>query len=416
MFLLIDCDNFFVSCERIFQPQYKNRPVVVLSNNDGCVVSRSYEAKSLNIPMCTPYFKVRTLLQAHNGVALSSNYELYADISRRIMTLLRQEFSSIEIYSIDEAFARVFQNCDYTRLALHVRRRILQEIGVSVSIGIAPTKTLCKIAGSIAKKKKTDKVQLLSTPDEIDEALKQIDVIDIWGVGRHLNSKLNFLGIFTAYELKQAPLKMIRKSFSINLEKTVMELNSYPCLEIEAEDISQSLVTSRTFEHNINNFDRLETIISEFVDSACLRLREQNATARAIIVFLKTNRFDTQHQQYNNSAFVSLNYPCNHTGKFIQAMKKGLQQIFRSEYSYKSAGVILSGIAPVNTPNIELFSDIQPRPREQKLMHAFDFINHKLGKKSLFFGTQAPGVNHYIKREFRSSSYTTSWDGLAVVR
>lgn len=416
MFFLVDCDNFFVSCERIFQPALKNRPVVVLSNNDGCVVSRSYEAKALGIPMCSPYFKIENFFTAHNGIALSSNYELYADISSRIMTLLRSEFSSIEIYSIDEAFVRVNDHPRLEQQAIDLRNRILQQIGISVSIGIAATKTLSKIAGDIAKKKTGDKVCLFTDPHLIKERLLQTDVIDIWGVGRRLNARLNFLGIFNAWELHQAPLKMIRKSFNINLEKTVLELNGTPCLEIAEEETQQTLVTSRSFEHDISDFETLRRIISEFTDAACFRLREQNAVARGIVVFLKTNRFDTFHEQANTSYYVALPAPTAHTGKFIRAMEFGLAQIHRPDLSYKSAGVMLCEIQSLSSLQNNLFDDLSSCSKDQKLMDAFDRLNHKLGKKTLYFGTQAAGVRHYIRRDRRSHSYTTSWDDLAVVK
>lgn len=415
MFFLIDCDNFFVSCERIFQPALKNRPVVVLSNNDGCVVSRSYEAKTLGIPMGTPYFKIKNFIQSHQGIALSSNYELYSDLSQRIMSLLRQEFSALEIYSIDEAFVRLSTNSGLEQQALALRNKILQQIGISVSIGIAATKTLCKIAANLAKKKGTDKIYLLTDPSQITTELQKLDTIDIWGVGKQISSKLNFLGIFNAYELSQAPLKMIRKNFSIQLEKTVMELNRIPCLEIAIEETQKSLVTSRSFEHQISDFEMLQKIISEFTDAACLRLRKQNAVAGGLTVFLKTNRFDTQHHQYHDSIFMALPSPTNHTGKFISAMIHGLQQIYRRSVGYKTAGIILTEIQTATSLQNNFFDNPENLQKDQNLMSAFDLINQKLGKKTLYFGTQSGGINHYIRREHKSRSYTTSWDGLAIV-
>lgn len=413
MFMLIDCDNFFVSCEKAFQPQLKDRPVVVLSNNDGCVVSRSYEAKAIGIPMCAPYFKVERLLKAYNGIALSSNYELYADMSNRVMTLIKSYFEQIEIYSIDEAFAYIDDRENIEYRALTLRNTILKQTGISVSIGIAKTKTLCKVASEIAKKQSAAKICILTDEEVIKTHLAKLDVRDIWGVGRNTTKKLNFLGIFTALELAQTPHKRIRDSFNICLEKTVMELNNVPCLEMEERELQKSIICSRSFEHEVSGLEQLKKIISEFVDSACLRLREQNGMAQGIVVFVDTNRF--KDKQYNNSQLVTLPQPTNNTAKFIKAMTTGLEQIYRREYLYKKAGVMLTGIEDIDTPQQDFLTPRNISEKDKKLMQSFDSINRKLGKKTVFFGTQTSGVKHYIKREFKSSSYTTSWDALLTV-
>lgn len=305
MFFLFDCDNFFVSCERVFAPGLKKRPVVVLSNNDGCVVSRSYEAKALGIPMGAPYFKIERFFTARGGVALSSNYELYADMSARVMSVLRSCFSNLEVYSIDEAFARLPDSQNLEQLAAAIRTRILRETGISVSAGIAPTKTLCKIAAHCAKQKTADKTFTLKDPEQIRKHLQQLDVIDIWGVGRHLSPKLGYLGIFTAWELAQTPLQQIRRCFNLRLAQTVLELNGTPCLELETEETAQSLTTSRSFEYEIKDYELLRKILAEFADAVSIRLRRQNAVAGTLSVFLRTNRF-AAGEQYNNAAFVLL--------------------------------------------------------------------------------------------------------------
>lgn len=414
MFALIDCDNFFVSCERIFQPKLKNRPVVVLSNNDGCVVARSYEAKALGIGMAVPFFKVERFFTANNGIALSSNYELYADISKRVMNLIRQEFRNLEIYSIDEAFVRLPDKIDYEEICRSFRQKVLQYVGISVSIGIAPTKTLCKIAGDYAKKH--DKIYFLHELPQISAHLSKMEVIEIWGVGRHIAQKLKFMGIFSGEELRLSPLRMLRKAFGIGLEKTVMELNGTPCLEIEAEEQQQSIISSRTFENEIKDYTLLKQIIAEFVDSACHRLRHQNGLAQGIIVFVSTNRFNPHHEQYQNSVLVSLESATNNTAKFLQAMDKGLKQIYRDDIFYKRAGITLVNIRDLHNPQPDLLDKEENRDREQKLMLAFDKINSKMGRKSIYFGSQAGGVRHYIRREYKSSSYTTDWNGIATVR
>lgn len=413
--MLIDCDNFFVSCERIFQPQLKNKPVIVLSNNDGCVIARSYEAKALGVPMGAPFFKIEKAFRSAGGIALSCNHELYGSISRRVMGLIRSFFSKIEIYSIDEAFAQVDENEDFIHIALTLRNTILKQIGISVSIGIAPSKTLCKIAGELAKKKSNSKICLLNTPEEIRETLSRMEIKEIWGIGRNSVKKLNFMGIFTARELCDAPLKMLRGSFSITMEKIALELQGTACLEMEDSDYQQSLACSRTFEHEISGFENLQKIITEFVDSACLRLREQKAAARGIIVYISTNRFNPNHEQYQNSQLITLSAPSNNTAKFISAMGQGLKNIYESGLLYKRAGITLTGIEDINSPQTGLFDNPGQNLKEQKLMKAFDELNAKMGRKTLFFGIQPPRLQSYIRREHKSPRFTTDWNEIPFV-
>ena len=389
MYFLIDCDNFFVSCEKVFQPCLKNRPVVVLSNNDGCVVSRSYEAKALGIPMCAPWFKIEQMFKAAGGIALSSNYELYADMSKRVMQLIENYFGKIEIYSIDEAFAQTGDNQDLLHAALTIRNQILTQTGISVSVGVAPSKTLCKVASEQAKKLSFAKVCLLTEQPAISQALQTLDVGDVWGIGRKLVKKLNFMGIFTAAELATAPQAQIRQSFG-------------------------SIICSRTFETEIKDFAKLVQVISEFVDNACLRLREQNSLAGGIIVFIATNRF--HEQTYNNFKLISLSEASCHTAKFIKAMIEGLKSIYNPHFSYKRAGVMLTDISDVNTPQTDFLISKQSQNKDTSLMQTIDDLNRKLGRKTLYFGTQAQGIKHYIKREFKSRSYTTSWNELPLVK
>ena len=413
MYFLIDCDNFFVSCEKVFQPRLKNRPVVVLSNNDGCVVSRSYEAKALGIPMCAPWFKIEQMFKAAGGIALSSNYELYADMSKRVMQLLENYFGKIEIYSIDEAFAQTEDKQDILHTALTIRNQILTQTGISVSVGVAPSKTLCKVASEQAKKLTLAKVSLLTEQLAITQALQKLDVGDVWGIGRKLVKKLNFMGIFTAAELANAPQAQIRQSFGITTAKTQQELNGISCLKAEDNPAQKSIICSRTFEAEIKDFAKLVQVISEFVDNACLRLREQNSLAGGIIVFIATNRF--HEQTYNNSKLISLSAPSCHTAKFIKAMIEGLKSIYNPHFSYKRAGVMLTDISDINTPQTDFLVSEKTQNKDTSLMQTIDNLNRKLGRKTLYFGTQAQGIRHYIKREFKSRSYTTSWEELPLV-
>ncbi len=413
MFMLIDCDNFFVSCERIFQPKLKNRPTVVLSNNDGCVVARSPEAKKIGIPMCSPYFKIEKALKNADGIALSSNYELYADISRRVMTILHDYFTDIEIYSIDEAFAYFSSDATPIKTAKQIREQILQQIGISVSIGIAPTKTLCKLAGSFAKSHK--KICFLSQKEQVNTLLTNTDVGDIWGIGRHIAKKLNFMGFFSGLDLKNADPVLIRQAFGINIEKTLRELNGFSCLEISSAEQQKSIISSRSFEFEINSCPKLKQIIAEFVDNACQRLRKQNALASGIMVHICTNRFNPKQPQYQNACNIFLDQPSNNTGLFMKAMSQGLEQIFRKGFWYKKAGVMLFDIQSAKTTQNNLFSTVAPDIRSQKLMNACDKLNAQMGRKTVYFGLQSPGIKHYIRREFKSSAYTTSWQELVRV-
>lgn len=415
MFLLLDCDNFFVSCERAFQPKLKNRPVIVLSNNDGCVVARSNEAKALGIPMGCPYFKVSTLLQNAGGAVLSSNYELYSDMSRRVMGIIHDYFQNIEIYSIDEAFTETTQSSGLIDSALNIHKDILRQTGISVSIGIAPSKTLCKIAGEAAKKRTTDKVVFLKDTEQSRPFLEKLEVSDVWGIGRKVTPQLNFLGIFTAWELAQAPRRLIRSRFGISLERTVMELNGLPCLNLDNPEHQKTLICSRSFEKEISDFGQLQKIIAEFVDSGCLRLRRQNSLARGIITYISTNRFNSKQPFYQNSALVGLEEASCSTPRFLTAMLCGLKQIYRPGFLYKRAGITLIDIESQNGRQCGFFDNPEKQQKEQMLMRAFDNINSRLGRKSIYFGTSAPGINHYIRREFKSSAFTTSWNGLIKV-
>lgn len=411
--MLIDCDNFFVSCERIFQPHLKNIPVVVLSNNDGCVVSRSYEAKALAIPMCIPFFKIEKFFKQNGGVALSSNYELYADISQRMMSLLRSYFTKVEPYSIDEAFVETSESTGLLQMATNLRQTILQQIGIPVSIGIAKSKTLCKIAADYAKKH--DKVFCLNDQETIDRHLTQIEVIDIWGIGRHLAPRLNYLGIFNAYELTQTPLKMIRQSFGVNLERTILELKQFPCMEISRDETAKSIISSRSFESEIADKFRLQQIIAEFVDDACQRLRRQNAVARGLMVELRTNRFNKNVPFYQNSRLICLDEATSNTSRFMSAMQKGLEYIFRPGLHYKQAGVMLTGIENRQTLQPDLLSRPAQNHKEQKLMAAFDQLNQKMGRKTVFFANQAAVPKPFLKRGLKSPRFTTCWAELLTV-
>ncbi len=413
MFILIDCDNFFVSCERIFQPRLRNRPVVVLSNNDGCVIARSPEAKAVGIAMCSPFFKIENLLKLNDGVALSSNYELYADISSRVMNLLRSRFGCLEIYSIDEAFAQIRDTPDLFALAGSLRRDILQQIGIPVSIGIARTKTLCKIAASLAKRNFS--LCRLTEPEMIKETLAETEIGNIWRIGRKTASKLNFLGIFTALDLINAPLPMLRQKFGISLEKTVLELRQIPCLSADDGENRQSVISSGSFEFEIRNKDKLLANLAEFTDCACLRLRQMRALASGIWVELHSNRFNRLHPQYNSAVLISLDQPGDNTAAFISAASRGLEQIYRPDCWYKRAGVTLIGLEKRGAGQTNWLTDAGQTERDRRLMKAFDCINNRFGRHTVYFAVQPKRPRAFLKRDLKSPAYTTDWNQLLRV-
>lgn len=413
MFLLVDCDNFFVSCERIFQPSLKNRPVVVLSNNDGCIIARSNEAKALGIPMGYPYFKVKHDFQAQKGISLSSHPALYADISRRVMSLLRSLYSSVEVYSIDEAFLTLSEEADPEQEALLMHRTILQQMGLSVSIGIAPTKTLCKAAVDIAKKMPTDKICLLTEEEKIKSALKEKDVGDLWGIGRRTAAKLRFMGYINALEFREAPSFLIRKKLGIAIEQVRAELNGLPCKEIMHEETQKSYICSRSFDNGIYGMENLKSIIAGFVDNVCRRMRRQKAVADALTVFIETNRFQRE-TYYQNARTEVLFESTDNTAKFMEALSEGLPKIYRPHLAYKRAGVMLSGVESLSSLQGNLFVPPSEDVREKNLMRTFDVLNKKMGASTVFFGTQFQSVKAFSEK--KTTTYTTGWNTLAEVK
>ena len=414
LFGLADCNNFYCSCERVFRPDLNGKPVVVLSNNDGCVIARSNEAKALGIQMGIPFYQAKEALQQHNVAVFSSNYVLYGDMSRRVMALLSRYTPHLDIYSIDEAFLD-FSGMDHLQdYGKEMVRYITKGTGIPLSLGIAPTKTLAKVANKFAKKYKGyENVCLIDTDEKREKALRLFDVSDVWGIGRKLVKKLNFMGIFTAAELAAAPHALIRQSFGILTEKTLQELNGIPCIGFEDTPRQKSILCSRSFETEINGFENLKKIIAEFVDNACLRLREQNGLAGGIVVFIATNRFHEPY--YNNSKLVGLPEASCHTAKFTKAMTEGLKSIYRPEFYYKRAGIMLVGIEDAGAAQKDFLISETERTKETELMKAVDAVNRKLGRKTLYFGAQEAGIRHYIKRGHKSPSYTTSWNDLPQV-
>ncbi len=406
MFMLIDCDNFFVSCERVFRPELKRRPVVVLSNNDGCVISRSNEAKALGIPMGCPYFKVKAAFTARGGIALSGRRGLYSDMSRRIMGLLKTFYDHTEVYSIDEAFVRLPEGALPEKEAPFIRELLGTQTGLPVSVGAAPTKTLCKAAAEMAKKKEGNNFEILSDEARIDAALAAQNAADLWGIGRRTALRLNFLGVITALDLKKAPHSLIRKNLGINTDRIVTELNGIPCRE-HIEEGQQSFVCSRTFEREISGFDRLKSVTAEFTEAVCRRLRRHESAA-ALTVFIENSRFDTHRPYCRNVHTETLSEMTDNTARFMTALDAGLEKVWRPGFRCKRAGVMLSDVENVGRLQGNLFIPPDESLKSRKLMQAFDALNEKMGDGTLFFGMRTPGP--------RKETEHTAFSGLPEVR
>ncbi len=415
---LIDCNNFFVSCERLFQPRLEGKPVVVLSNNDGCVVSRSQEVKDLGVKMAVPWFQLKDLAKRHGIIALSSNYTLYADISNRVMRLLSQWSPDQEIYSIDESFLDMTGIPDLTQYAQTMRGTIKQCVGIPVCVGIASSKTLAKLANHVAKKQQRyDSVcdfNAMSSP-ELDALLAQIEVGEVWGVGRRSTSRLQQMGINSVLELKRAPAKRIRAEFGVMLERTVAELNGEACLELD--DVTpprQQIICSRSFGVPVTLLPDLEQAVIAYVTRAAEKLRSQHSLAGGIQVYIRTNPHKEKYPQYQQAMLLPLFEPTNDTRLLCHAALGGLRQIYRSGYVYQKAGVMLTEIIPATARPRTLFDDVAAQQKSASLMSTLDRINRRMGSGTVQLLGEGISKNWSMRRGNMSQRYTTEWDELAV--
>ncbi len=416
---LADCNNFFVSCERIFNPALIGRPVVVLSNNDGCVVARSNEAKALGIPMGVPTFKVRHIIDRHQIAVFSANNVLYGDISRRIMSQLSGFSPEVEIYSVDEAFLSFdgFQPSGCVEHGRKIRNAIFQNIGVPVSIGIAPSKTLAKLASEQAKKNPDMQgVSLLVEKNSIIEVLKQSPVESIWGLGRKLTPRLHQGGIHTAYDFYNLPVSWIKRELNIEGERTWRELHGETCYTIETQpDSPQSISNTRSFGEMISKYEALSEVISSFTAKCAQKLREQKCCAGNILVFIQSNRFRTDLPQYNNSYMFELPVCTNDTTELVHYANRILKGIFRQGILYKRAGVVLGRIVPQEEVQLSLF-DSTDRGKKQKLMQAIDACNNRMGRGAVFLAAQGAGQSLKLKNQHLSPCYTTNINDIITVK
>ncbi|PQK86743.1 translesion error-prone DNA polymerase V subunit UmuC [Pantoea ananatis] len=420
MFALVDVNSFYASCETVFRPDLRGKPVVVLSNNDGCVIARSAEAKALQIPMGAPYFKLKNDFRRHNVQVFSSNYALYADMSNRVMTTLEDMAPAVEIYSIDEAFMCLDGMQRLTSLddlGRKVRARIKQETHLTVGVGIAQTKTLAKLANHAAKKwSKTGGVLDLSNIDRQKKLLALVPVEDVWGVGRRISKKLNAMGITTAKDLAEQSTYIIRKHFNVVLERTVRELRGEPCLELEEfAPTKQQIVCSRSFGSRITEYMDMRQAVCAFAERAAEKLRKERQYCKQIAVFVRTSPHAEGEVFYGNQANGKLLTPSNDTRDIIRVAMDALNQIWIDGHRYMKAGVMLGDFFSQGVSQLNLFDEYRPQPNSEALMRVVDGLNQS-GKASLFFAGQGIEKSWAMKREMLSPAYTTRFTDLPIAK
>lgn len=422
MYALCDVNSFYASCETVFRPDLKGRPVVVLSNNDGCVIARSTEAKKLGIKMGEPYFRQKDFFRRHGVVCFSSNYELYADMSNRVMTTLEEMSPRCEIYSIDEAFCDLtgVRNCrDLTDFGREIRATVLQRTHLTVGVGIAQTKTLAKLANHAAKQwqRQTGGVADLSSVDRQRKLMAALPVDEVWGIGRRISKKLEAMGIKTVLQLADTDIRFIRKHFNVVLERTVRELRGEPCLALEEfAPVKQEIICSRSFSGRITEYEEMRQAICSYASRAAEKLRGEHQYCRFISAFVKTNPFALNEPYYGNNASVKLLTPTQDSRDIISAAIRCLDAIWQDGYRYQKAGVMLGDFFSQGVAQLNLFDDNAPRPGSEKLMEVLDHLNAKGGRGTLYFAGQGIQQQWQMKREMLSPRYTTRFSDLPVVR
>ncbi|MHB1247829.1 MAG: Y-family DNA polymerase [Polaromonas sp.] len=420
-FALVDGNNFYVSCERVFNPRLEGKPVVVLSNNDGCAVARSAEVKALGVKMGTPWFQMQDLAREHGIIALSSNYTLYADMSNRVMAVLRQFSPHQEVYSIDECFLGLDgMRQDLTAYGQQMRQQVRRWTGIPVCVGIGPTKTLTKLANHIAKKgaKWNGVCDLGALPETaLNDLLDGLEVGEVWGVGRRLREQLAAMNIHTVLALKQADPALIRRRFSVVLERTVLELRGTSCLDLEqVTPDKQQIICSRSFGMAVLTLAELGEAVSSYMTRATQKLRRQSSAAGAIHVFITTGPFREKDPQYSQGITIPLPQASDDTSQLIRVALWALKRIYRSGFRYAKAGVMLMDLGPAGNRQPTLFTDAVAERRSATLMLTLDSINRKMGKDALFLASSGIGKAWRMQQGNKSPCYTTHWKQLAEVR
>tara|TARA_Y100001978_G_scaffold31845_2_gene27558 strand:+ start:10861 stop:12102 length:1242 start_codon:yes stop_codon:yes gene_type:complete len=413
MIALADCNNFYASCERVFNPALKNKPILVLSNNDGCIIARSNEAKKMGFQMGEPIFKKKEFIKKNKIEMFSSNFALYGDMSNRVMSILMEESPEIEIYSIDEAFLNLKGIREKERFVKKLREKVLKWTGIPISIGIGATKTLAKIANAKAKQKE-EGIYSLKSKEDIKNILESKDVSSIWGIGNRTTIKLRYYGIKTAINFKNARPNFIKKVFSINMLKTQEELKGKKRYDINVNpETKKNICTSRSFSKEIKEYNKLKKRIISYSMRSAEKLRNQKGCAQTLTVFIQTNRF--KETRYSNAKSIIFDVATNDSLEIVKKTVENLKKIYRPNYKYKKAGVVLGGIIAEQKIQMNLFDKIN-RIKRKELMNAIDKINYLNGKETIKIGTQ--GIKKYKseKQQRLSPAYTTKWKEILNVK
>lgn len=410
MFALVDCNNFYASCERVFRPDLVGKPVVVLSNNDGCVIARSNEAKACGIPMGAVAFMYRDAFEKHQIHVFSSNYALYGDMSNRVMSILQQFTPEVEVYSIDEAFLKFtgYEAYDLEVYGVEMRKRVQKWTGIPISVGFAPTKALAKIANKIAKKfaQKTNGSYAIDTEEKRIKALRWTKIEDVWGIGGQHAKRLQAQQVFTAYDFTQLPDAWVQKHMSVVGLRLKHELQGKPTLDLELPATKKNIATTRSFDHSIYTLEELRERMTTFSVICAEKLRKQKSKCHTMIVLLKTNKFKQTSGRYYYSKAVTLPYASNSAITLSQFAWQGLKDLFVEGFEYKKAGIIVTDLIPQTHQQLDLF--VQENPKHQYLMQAIDKINQKWGKHHLKLAGQDMDRIWKMRQEKLSPKYTTS--------
>ena len=412
---LIDCNSFYVSCERLFNPKIRKLPVVVLSNNDGCIISRSNEAKALGIKMGEPYFKARNIIIKNNVQVFSSNYSLYGDISRRVMRTLKRFNSKIEVYSIDEAFLDLsnFSDKEVKDVGKEIRNTVLQWTGIPTSIGIAETKTLSKVANHIAKKQKSGVVSLVNIKD-LDPILEKVEVRDIWGVGKQLSKFYIKNGIYNAKQLKNASNTWIKKTKNVLSSRTAMELRGVPCIEIETKQAKRkSCCVSRSFGKKVEKLRELKESVTSYCLNAAEKIRSESLVCKSITVFIRTSPFQNKGIFYSNSKTIDFPIATNNSIEIVKNALKGLDLIYKDGFKYQKAGIILSGLSDSEKGN-SLFKSTKDE-RIKNLMQSIDNTNYRYGRSTISLASAGINKKWSMRRQYSSKIDTADFYSLPKI-
>ena len=418
MYGLADCNNFFVSCERVFRPDLQGKPVIVLSNNDGCAVARSNEAKALGIKMGVPLFQVRDIVEKHGVTVFSSNYALYGDMSNRVQTTLRQMVPAVEVYSIDEAFLdlRGLEHTDLDALAKNISSVCKRNTGIPVSVGIAPTKTLAKIASKLCKQyPKLRGGCYMHRPQDIEKVLRKFPIEDVWGIGRRYSKRLKAYGVNTAWDFTQLEPRWIQQEMGVVGMNIWNELRGKPSIEFETHiQDKQQICVSRSFSKEIYDFEALAEQVSLFTSMACEKLRKQKSACHYVLVFLLTNRHKESAPQHMEGRTIAFPVGTDSTLEINESVLKALRVMYKQGYGYKKAGAILSGIIPKASVMPDMFDTVD-RQKHDHLMSVVDTINAKNGHSGVYFASQSlEGIR--MNRQHLSQRFTTEWDEIITVK